>query len=110
MMINVLTPFVISNVLLQVAIAICILGTCRGRPNSWWYAVFGVAYVVHSFVALAQLDMPILLAELSGGTSSASLSEIDSVRKAAEFWKLLVPAVSVSVGCSMIANFFSAKP
>jgi len=109
MMINVLTPFVIFNVGVQLAIAIAVLGLCRGSPRSWWFAFFGFLYLVQAAVALDQLNIPVALAEISSRGDSTSTAALNTLKTTAEFWKFIVPAISLGIGCSMIANFFSAS-
>jgi hypothetical protein len=100
------------DVLTQVFLFICALSLCKGRPWSVWYLLIGIGFLGHAFLSLEHFHShtPILMEaiNLKNGVP-LSTEAIKEINQTTEFWKLVLPVISLGLGCSMIANFLAAK-
>ena len=103
--------FIYTNLAMQGIIGIFILNSCKGRPWSPWFGFFGLVYIAHGVFSFEQLDFPVFWVEFNENIGKATSQDVKQVKKISEFWKIVIPVISWSIGCSMIATFFaSSKP
>ena len=97
------------NLLMQFVILIVAKKIVGGRPWSHWYLLFGFIFCAHSVYALQQIDFPHVFAQMFLRNGELDQFVVDQVRNQSDFWKFIIPAISLGIGCSMIATFIGTN-
>ena len=101
--------FVGINLLMLLTLIIVTSGLCKGEPWSLKFLFMGGMYLLHGFYAVASFDIPVLLAEVQLNAGKTSLEAVNQLKGQVDFWKLLIPVVSLGIGCSMVNSFLSSS-
>lgn len=108
---NLVFDSAVKELLFQIFLLLCAISFCRGKPWSWWTLSFGIAFLIHAFMATVYFDiLPSLVGILNkSSTNPITESEMSSIKSSVDLWKIFIPVISLGIGCSMITNFIGAK-